>query len=150
MRPLPIACLLAALAAPAAAQAPAGAPPTAGPPLADTAWRLERLLPPGDPAAAVVPADPTRYELRLGPDGRLAMRLDCNRGAGRWTATAEAPDQGRIAFGPLVTTRAACAPGSLEPRLAREAAQIRSYRLEGERLRLGLASGGAQLWQRAP
>lgn len=81
----------------------------------------------------------------LGAGGRVTLRLDCNRGPGRWEAGAP----NRITFPPLAMTRAMCPPGSLDTRVARELSYVRSYILEGDRVGLILmADGGSQLWTR--
>jgi|SRR5579875_27193 heat shock protein HslJ len=113
--------------------------------LGDTAWRLIELQSSDDAIGTVYPDDPAKYEMRLGADGRITLRLDCNRGTGRWETSAP----NRITFPPLAMTRAMCPPGSLDTRVARELSHVRSYILVGDRLRLILmADGGSQLWTR--
>jgi para-nitrobenzyl esterase len=60
---------------------------------------------------------PASYTIRLDPDGKLAMKADCNRGMSSWTA---GPDR-RIQIAPIALTRMLCPPGSLGERFAREA-----------------------------
>jgi heat shock protein HslJ len=103
----------------------------------------------------VPPARPTGgrpYTLSFDADGQLRLQLDCNRGRATWQAE-PAPDataqrsSGSLRLGPLATTRAACPPGSLEPRLVRELPFVRSFVIEGGRLHLALmADGGIQTW----
>lgn len=80
------ACLLAALAVPAlAAATPAGR------------WRVVEIF-----AEAVAPSVETTFD--LGADGTVSGEGGCNRYGGSATVTA-----GRIAFGPMMGTRMACA-----------------------------------------
>lgn len=115
-------------------------------PLAGTAWRLAELQSNDDSIGIVRPPDPSKYEMTLGADGRAAFRLDCNRVNGRWESSAAS----QISFTPLAMTRAACPEGSLDGRVARELAYVRSYMIEGDRLRLiMMADGGSQVWARS-
>ena len=115
--------------------------------LPGSTWRLVELRSSDDAVGVVRPDDPAKYELRLGKDGDAAARLDCNRGAGRWRSEAA----GQITFTPMAMTRAACGAGSLDTRVARELGFVRTYLIEGDRLRLILmADGGSQLWARVP
>lgn len=113
--------------------------------LGDTAWRLAELQSSDDAIGTVHPDDSSKYVMQLGADGRATLRLDCNRGTGRWEASAP----NRITFPPFAMTRAMCPPGSLDTRVARELGYVRSYILQGDQLRLILmADGGSQLWTR--
>jgi heat shock protein HslJ len=120
------------------------------PPLAGTNWQLAELRSNDDAIGVTRVAEPQRYTMAFGSGGEVTLRLDCNRGRGEATVTPGEPGAGRIAFGPIAMTRAMCPPGSLDSRVARELAFVRSYRLEGETLRFELlADGGQQLWRRA-
>lgn len=101
------------------------------------------------------PSDPTRYTLEFATDG-VRLRLDCNSGRTTWTAV-PAPDSGparrsgSLGFGPIATTRVACPPGSLEPRLAKLLPYVRSFVIERGQLHLALqADGGILSWNPAP
>jgi para-nitrobenzyl esterase len=119
--------------------------------LAGTTWRLAELRSPDDRIGVVHPDDPTKYDMTLGTDGAVAMRLDCNRGVGRWMSSATNQTQGSITFTPLAMTRAACLSGSLDTRIARELGFVRSYIIEDDRLILiMMADGGTQVWMRTP
>jgi heat shock protein HslJ len=119
-------------------------------PLAGTSWRLVELRSSDDTIGVVRPRDPAHYTLAFDAEGNVALRLDCNRGAGRATVTPERPDVGRLEFGGIATTRAMCPPGSLDARLGRELPFVRLYALQADgRLRLELfADGGQQIWER--
>lgn len=112
--------------------------------LGGTSWNLVRLVS-NDDAIGTVQAEPAKYEMTLAKDGGATLRLDCNRAVGRWQS--DGPN--RIGFTPLAMTRAACPPGSLDTRVARELGFVRTYLLNGNELTLlTMADGGSQVWQR--
>jgi heat shock protein HslJ len=130
-----------------AACSPSGGAHDASGGLTGSSWRLVELQSNDDAIGVVRPRDPSRYTMTLGADGRASLRLDCNRAGGQWRS----PAPGQIIFTPLAMTRAACPEGSLDTRVARELEHVRSYLLEGDRLRLVMmADGGSQLWTRLP
>ena len=123
---------------------PAGAQPKG---LAATAWRLVEIQSMDDTIAR--PDDRSKYTMQLGEDGAVAMRLNCNRATGTWSAQA-GPDgtSGRFEFGPLAMTRALCPPPSLDERIAAQTSYVRSYLLKDGRLHLSLmADGGIIVWE---
>jgi len=120
---------------------------TAAGSLAGTSWRLVELVSKSDAVGSVRPADPLKYHLTLGPDGKASARLDCNRGAGTWSATPTGTVGGKMTFGPMAMTRAMCPPGSLDTRIGRELTEVRTYERDGDRLVLYLAEDrGDQVW----
>lgn len=66
---------------------------------------------------------PARYTIRFGTDGRVAVKADCNRGTAGYSVTAAR----QITFEPMALMRAACAPGSLSDRFAKEVGRSTSY-----------------------
>jgi heat shock protein HslJ len=124
-------------------------PPAA---LAGTRWRLVEIQSMDDTIGTTRPADRSRYTLDLGADGTATMRLDCNRATGRWSATSVADSaSGAFRMGPLAMTRAMCPPPSLDTRIARDMASVRSYLLKDGRLHLSLmADGGIYTWEPDP
>lgn len=88
---------------------------------------------------AIVPTDPSRYTLELMPDGRAAIRADCNTGNGPY-----ATKDNLITLGPFALTRALCPPGSLDTRFVRQLESIVSYLvIDGDLiLELPFDSGG--------
>jgi heat shock protein HslJ len=96
--------------------------------------------------------DPSRFTLHLSADGRVTLRLDCNRGAGRYVREPSADGaSGSLSFGPLATTRARCAPPHLDERVVRDLAYVRSYMLRDGLLFMSLmADGGIYEWEPAP
>lgn len=128
----------------------ATAPPPAS--LAGTRWQLASIQSMDDSQGTVRPAEPSRYTLEFGGDGRVAVRLDCNRGSATWKAEPAALSErhratGQLVLGPLASTRAMCAPDSLAPRLASSWAFVRGYVIESGQLHLSLmADGGILTW----
>ena len=95
-----IASLLAAVAL-AAVQVPAPTPTALG----GTSWQLVMFH--GMDDTTVKPDDGSNYTLKFGKDGKVAVRIDCNRGSGTWKSSAP----GQLELGPMALTRAMCAPG---------------------------------------
>lgn len=97
-------------------------------------------------------ADPARFTLRFGVDGRAGLRLDCNRGSCSYEARpAGDGSSGSLTFGAIATTRALCPPPHLDERVARDLGYVRSYLLKDGRLFLSLmADGGIYEWHRQP
>lgn len=115
--------------------------------LAGSQWQLLSIQSMDDAQGTTRVADPARYTLSFGSDGRAALRLDCNRGTGSWQAEAASPTTGNLSFGMLATTRALCAPDSLEPRLTRDLPHVRGYLRKDGKLYLSLqADGGIYEW----
>jgi hypothetical protein len=120
-------------------------------PLADTRWQLVELLSMDDAQGTTRIADKGLYTMELNADGTVAMRLNCNRASGIWSARAGADAaSGAFELGPLTVTRALCSPPSLDVQIARDAEYIRGYLLSGGRLNLSLmADGGIYVWEPA-
>jgi heat shock protein HslJ len=137
----------------AAALAGCAAPPSAPPdPLAGTRWELVAIQSMDDAQGTTRIEQPERYTLLFGADGQLSLRLDCNRGSGRWvhTPAAAGAASGSLQIGPVASTRALCPPPSLDTRVARDLGYVRSYRLKNGRLYLSLmADGGIYEWRPA-
>lgn len=89
--------------------------------LTSTSWQLVRFE--GGDGTVLTPDDGAKYTLDFEPEGRLAVRVDCNRGVGSWTSAG--PSQ--LEFGPIGLTRAMCPPGSLHDRVVRDFEYVRTY-----------------------
>jgi para-nitrobenzyl esterase len=124
--------------------APASAPPSldAPPELAGTSWQLIRFE--GGDDTILTPDGPAKYTLAFGTDGRVAVRVDCNRGSATWKAS-----DSSLELGPLALTRAACPPGSLHDHIVRQWPFIRSYVVRGGHLFLSLMADGG-IYELAP
>ena len=79
----------------------AKAVPPMPPELARTTWGWVSLT---TPEETLTIAEPERYTLRFSEGDRVAVRADCNRGAG----SVVVPEPGAIRFGALAITRAMC------------------------------------------
>ncbi len=118
-------------------------------PLADTQWRLVEFQSMDDAVGTVRPDDPSRYTMELNGDGTVALRLNCNRAGGTWSAEPSADRaSGHFEFGPLAGTRAHCPPPSLDEQVSSQAQYVRSYLLKDGKLYLSLmADGGIFVWE---
>ncbi len=101
-----------------------------------TAWQLVRFQ--GGDEKVRTPDDRSKYTIDFGPDGRLAVRFDCNRGAGGWKSTGTS----QIEFGPLALTRAMCPRGSMHDQLVKHWPFVRSYVVRERHLFLSLMADG--------
>ena len=125
----------------AAAQAPT--PSTPG--LEGTTWRLVRFQ--GGDDTRLEPDERNKYTIDFLQEGRLAVRIDCNRGTGTWKSSG--PSQ--VELGLMALTRAACPPGSLHDRIVKQWPMVRSYVLKDGHLFLSLmADGGIYEFEPAP
>lgn len=100
--------------------------------LAGTSWQLVKFQSSDD--STLTPDDKSKYTIMFGIDGRVSVRLDCNRGRGTWKSTK--PNQ--LRFGPLALTRAKCPPGSLHDQIAKNWKFVRSYVIKEGHLFLSL------------
>ncbi len=75
------------------------------------------------PVEEVKVDNPDRYTLRLGGDGRLALKADCNRGTGGYAISGDRA----LTVKPIALTRAMCPPGSLSDRFAKDVGRATSY-----------------------
>lgn len=115
--------------------------------LAGTRWRLVEFQSMDDAQGRMEPADPDRYTIAFGAEGRAELRLDCNRGAGPWKATRSA-NGGSLVIGPIATTRMACPAPSMATLLETQLPYVRSYTRSGARLHMALmADGGILTWE---
>ncbi len=127
-----------------------GGPAVPAAPLAGTQWELVAIQSMDDAQGTIRIAQPERFTLTFGADGQLSLRLDCNRGTGRWTHTPASAGSasGSLQIGPVASTRAMCPPPSLDTRVARDLGFVRSYLLKDGRLYLSLmADGGIYEWR---
>jgi para-nitrobenzyl esterase len=104
----------------------------ATPGLGGTSWQLVRFQ--GGDDTVLTPEDKSKYTMAFDTEGRVSVRIDCNRGAGTWKSSG--PPQ--LEFGPLALTRAMCPPAPLNDRLAKDWAYVRSYVMKDGHLFLSL------------
>ena len=91
-------------------------------------WQWESTITPVEKITA--PA-PERYTILLKADGKAEVRFDCNRGGGEYTIS-----EGKLSFGPLMSTRMACPPDSLDGPFMRDLQRVVSFFVENGMLYL--------------
>lgn len=106
--------------------------------LAGTNWRWIALT---SSTENLTIAEPDRYTLTFTKGDRVALRADCNRGAGNVAF----PGAGVVRLGPLALTRAMCTSGSLGERFAREVERADHWSVRGDELSLELESDAITL-----
>jgi heat shock protein HslJ len=131
MRLMSTAVLL--LACPGFTQTPAR---SEAPKLGGTSWQLLKFQS-GD-GSTLTPDDQSKYTIAFQTNGRMSMRIDCNRGTGTWKS--EKPNQ--LEFGPLALTRAMCPPDPLNDRIVKDWLNVRSYTVKDGHLFLSLMADG--------
>jgi heat shock protein HslJ len=137
--------LYGATGKPLAVLARRGVAPAAGAPLTGTTWQLVRFQ--GGDDRILTPSDRSHYTLAFEDGGRVAARVDCNRGRATWKAGAS----GQVEMGPLLLTRAKCPDGSLHDQIVKQWPAIRSFVLKDGHLFLSLmADGGVYEFEPAP
>jgi heat shock protein HslJ len=104
--------------------------------LAGTSWKLVRIAYGSNKVHQ--PVDPLKYTFAFLPDGRVAARIDCNRGNGTWISSAP----GKISFGAMASTVMKCPPGSLDRFVFKDLPNFASYRLKDGKLFLDLEADG--------
>jgi heat shock protein HslJ len=106
-------------------------------------WQWESTITPVE--KIVVPA-PERYTILLAEDGRLQAKFDCNRGGGDYKISS-----GKLSFGPLLSTRMACPPGTLDGLFMRDLQRVASFFVENANLYLELPfDSGTMKFRPAP
>jgi heat shock protein HslJ/membrane-bound inhibitor of C-type lysozyme len=110
--------------------------------LGGTSWQLVKFQ--GGDGKVQTPDDPTKYTVSFDTDRTVAVRFDCNQGRGIWSAKGA-----QLELGDLRITRAACPPGSLYDRLARDWTYIRSFVRKDGNLFLALKAD-AGIYEFAP
>jgi heat shock protein HslJ len=110
---------------------------SAGNPLTGTSWQLVKFQGPDERTFA--PDDRSKYTIKFGSDGRVMVRVDCNRGSSTWRVTAK----GELQFGSWSRTSAKCPPGSLHDQIVTEGAAVQNFAIKDGHLFLsGMEAGG--------
>ena len=90
--------------------------------------------------------EPERYTILLMTDGRVQATFDCNRGGGSYTIA-----EGKISFGPMISTRMACPPDSLDASFMRDLQRATSFFAQDGELFLELPyDSGTMRFREAP
>ena len=115
----------------------ASAQKSGGNPLSGTSWQLVKFQGPDEQTFA--PDDKSKYTITFGRDGRVVVRVDCNRGSSTWKANAK----GELRFGSWSRTNAKCSAGSLHDQIVSEGADVRNFNIKDGHLFLsGMGGGG--------
>ena len=105
--------------------------------LSGTSWQLVKFQGPDERTFS--PDDKSKYTITFGSNGRVTIRVDCNRGSSTWKATAK----GELQFGSWSRTTTKCGAGSLHDQIVTEGAAVRNFVIKDGHLFLsGMAAGG--------
>jgi len=105
--------------------------------LSGTSWQLVKFQGPDERIFS--PDDKSKYTITFGSNGRVTIRVDCNRGSSTWKATAK----GELQFGSWSRTTAKCGARSLHDQVVTEGAAVRNFVIKDGHLFLsGMAAGG--------
>ena len=96
----------------------------------DKTWQWESTI---TPVEKIAVPEPERYTIFLQADGRVQARFDCNRGGGVFKIS-----PGKLSFGPLISTRMACPPDSLDGTFMRDLQRVVSFFVDNGTLYLAL------------
>lgn len=96
----------------------------------DKTWQWESTI---TPVEKITVSNPERYTILLKVDGKAQIRFDCNRGGGNYQIS-----EGKLSFGPLMSTRMACPPDSLDGPYMRDLQRVVSFFIEDGKLYLEL------------
>ena len=91
-----------------------------------------------------IPTEPGHYTLRLGPNGQLKVRADCNQAGGHYRL-----DGTSLTLSVTHSTRAACPPESLDKQFLADIAAVIEWHVEENRLRMNLTGGGTMVFTAA-
>ena len=96
----------------------------------DKQWQWESTI---TPVEQITVGTPENYTILLKADNKVQVRFDCNRGGGSFEISL-----GKLSFGPMMSTRAACPPGSLDFRFAKDLQRVVSFFTRNNNLYLEL------------
>ena len=106
-------------------------------------WQWQETV---TPVEKIIVPNPERYTILLTRGGKLQARFDCNPGGGSYEIS-----EGRLSFGPLVSTRMACPPGSLDAPYMRDLQRVMAFFIEAGNLYLELpVDSGTMRFRPAP
>ena len=93
-------------------------------------WQWEGTV---TPVEKVTVPSPERYTIFLQDDGTARIQFDCNQGSGNYTIAT-----GQLTFGPLVSTRMACPPDSMDTAFMRDLQRATTFFVQDGELYLEL------------
>lgn len=112
--------------------------------LGGTSWHLVKFH--GGDDRTLTPDYQGKYTIAFESDGRVSVRIDCNRGHGTWKSSG--PNQ--LKFGPLALTRKMCRPAALNERVTKDWMRIRSYVLKDNHLFLSVTAADGGIYEFEP
>lgn len=106
-------------------------------------WQWESTT---TPVEKIDVPNPERYTILLKDEGKIEARFDCNRGGGSYEISAA-----KLSFGPLMSTRMACPPESLDGPFMRDLQRVVSFFIDDAHLYLELPyDSGTMKFRPAP
>ena len=109
----------------------------------DKTWEWESTV---TPVETIAVTQPERYTIRLVEGGRVEARFDCNRGGGSVEIS-----EGRIKFGPMMSTRMACPEDTQDALFMRDLDRVTSFFLDNGNLYLEMPyDSGTMKFRQAP
>jgi heat shock protein HslJ len=98
------------------------------------------------PDETIIVSNPDRYTFFLTEAGEVQAQFDCNKGGGSYEIS-----EGKLSFGPMMSTRMACPEDSLDMPFMRDLDKVASFSIEDGDLYLELdADGGTMHFRPAP
>lgn len=114
-------------------------------PLSGTSWQLVKFQGPDEKTFA--PDERSKYTITFASNGRVTVRVDCNRGSSTWRVLAN----GELEFGSWSRTSAKCGPGSLHDQIVTEGADVHKFDIkDGHLFLFGMPRGGYYELERMP
>lgn len=115
----------------------AGQKSGSGNPLSGTSWQLVKFQGPDERTFA--PDDRSKYTITFRTNGRVVVRVDCNRGSSTWRVNTK----GELQFGSWSRTEEKCGAGSLHDQIVREGGAVTKFAMKDGHLFLsGMEAGG--------
>jgi heat shock protein HslJ len=105
--------------------------------LLNKTWQWTATMAAGE---TITVPNPENYTIHLMDDGRLQARFDCNRGGGRYAIS-----DGTLSFGPMMSTRMACPPDSLDAAFMRDLQRVAAFFIENGTLCLVFPEDGGTM-----
>ena len=98
------------------------------------------------PVDTITVPNPERYTIRLADEDKVQARFDCNAGGGKYILS-----EGKLSFGPLLSTRMACPADSLDRPFMRDLQRTTSFFVRDGDLYLELPyDSGTMRFRQAP
>jgi heat shock protein HslJ len=141
-----IACLLAGIVLAGCAAGKSSAPSARSTDPQRVVGRTWQWVSTVTPVEKITVATPERYTLLLQAGGDARVSFDCNNGGGKYALY-----DGRISFGPLMSTRMACPPDTQDAPFMRDLQRVNSFFVEKGNLYLELPmDSGNMRFRQAP